>query len=401
MAKGKRAAALFEVIQAAKQKEQLRASGGGFLTPSWWFKGKARNGAAQPAPSEAPPPPTPAAEPKKKRFFQRPAPAPAASAPAENSADVSASIASALFGGQTPSSPESSPASSSDAESTIDEPTQPLIAPAPMQDVVDNEVPAMDDPADEKPTPTPLMKPIVTKTRPAPASSDSSAVRRPVNLGVDRLRQQISLRLSFTSAAISSFALLVIVGLAFLIGRSAGHSPASAGAASIEQIKSGPAFPDVLRVPQKSTTDSQPPAQKSTSRPPAPAPAQASKNAAPQAQAQNTTKPPASGAPVAANGKRIVGTQYVVVQSYPDPEDANDAAKALNDAGVAVTVEKIPWYSASWYCVVGTRGFDHTKNNNDYTTYINSIQAVSNAFAGVSKFKRFEPRAIGWRDTSH
>src|SRR5689334_22849306 len=47
MAKGKRAAALFEVIQAAKQKEQLRAKGGGFLTPKWWFKNKDKsNGAA-------------------------------------------------------------------------------------------------------------------------------------------------------------------------------------------------------------------------------------------------------------------------------------------------------------------------------------------------------------------
>src|SRR5947207_2485885 len=60
MAKGKRAAALFEVIQAAKQKEQIRA-GGGFLTPSWWFKGKgqkngAANGAAGPVPQKSPPP---------------------------------------------------------------------------------------------------------------------------------------------------------------------------------------------------------------------------------------------------------------------------------------------------------------------------------------------------------
>ena len=47
MAKGKRAAALFEVIQAAKQKEQLRTKGGGFLTPKWWFKNKDKsNGAA-------------------------------------------------------------------------------------------------------------------------------------------------------------------------------------------------------------------------------------------------------------------------------------------------------------------------------------------------------------------
>src|SRR5579862_4796771 len=64
MAKGKRAAALFEVIQAAKEREQLRAKGGGFLTPSWWFKGQnkangntngeAANAQAPSARSEAP-----------------------------------------------------------------------------------------------------------------------------------------------------------------------------------------------------------------------------------------------------------------------------------------------------------------------------------------------------------
>ena len=68
MAKGKRAAALFEVIQASKEKEQLRAKGGGFLTPSWWFKGQSRangnskaNGAAA-----TPPPPAP-----RRRAFQK------------------------------------------------------------------------------------------------------------------------------------------------------------------------------------------------------------------------------------------------------------------------------------------------------------------------------------------
>src|SRR2546429_5183091 len=57
MAKGKRGAALFEVIQAAKQKEQLRAKGGGFLTPKWWFKNKnAGNGAAVTPAKELPKP---------------------------------------------------------------------------------------------------------------------------------------------------------------------------------------------------------------------------------------------------------------------------------------------------------------------------------------------------------
>src|SRR3954471_23754509 len=77
MAKGKRAAALFEVIQQAKQKEQLRATGGGFLTPSWWFKSKsAPNGAAAHPPEPvAKPAPAPRPAPTLKNVLPaRPAP---------------------------------------------------------------------------------------------------------------------------------------------------------------------------------------------------------------------------------------------------------------------------------------------------------------------------------------
>src|SRR3954467_8452832 len=75
MAKGKRAAALFEVIQAAKEREQLRTSkSGGFLTPSWWFKGKAKNGGERPAP--APVEPTERAPVEKPLSRATPAPLP-------------------------------------------------------------------------------------------------------------------------------------------------------------------------------------------------------------------------------------------------------------------------------------------------------------------------------------
>src|SRR5450755_1739309 len=74
MARGKRAAALFEVIQAAKQKEQLRAQGGGFLTPSWWFKGNARTNGTETAAPPAPPPATRAEAPPRRTLPAKPAP---------------------------------------------------------------------------------------------------------------------------------------------------------------------------------------------------------------------------------------------------------------------------------------------------------------------------------------
>jgi hypothetical protein len=98
------------------------------------------------------------------------------------------------------------------------------------------------------------------------------------------------------------------------------------------------------------------------------------------------------------NGKRIVGMQYVVIQSYPDPEDAKDAVDALKKAGIDATVERIPRYAKSWSCVVSTRGFDHTKNNPEFKDFMKAIQDASNTFARPGTFRSFQPGVITWKD---
>ncbi len=55
MAKGKHAAALFEVIHADRRFGKKTEPSRAFLTPKWWFKGKQKT--AQAAPSQLPPPP--------------------------------------------------------------------------------------------------------------------------------------------------------------------------------------------------------------------------------------------------------------------------------------------------------------------------------------------------------
>ena len=90
--------------------------------------------------------------------------------------------------------------------------------------------------------------------------------------------------------------------------------------------------------------------------------------------------------------------QYVLIQSYPDPEDANDARDALLKAGIDCTVEKgTPW-ARLWSSVIGTRRFDHTHNNPEFDAYVKSIRDVSNSFAPASKFHRFEPQVVGWKE---
>jgi hypothetical protein len=262
----------------------------------------------------------------------------------------------------------------------------------------------------------------VPTMKPESERAASSNGRKPVDVGVDRRQQVIVLRFSFTSAAITSFALLVIVCLAILIGKSLTKGPNSAGATPIADIKKGPAFPDVLRVTHPTNDDTKaaiapapkPPSQDRIQ--PAPPPAKQTQTATAKQSAPTATPTPAptpvptpvatpapspSPAPTQSagpNGKRIVGMQYVVIQSYPDPEDAKDAVDALKKAGIDATVERIPRYAKSWSCVVSTRGFDHTKNNPEFKDFMKAIQDASNTFARPGTFRSFQPGVITWKD---
>ena len=257
----------------------------------------------------------------------------------------------------------------------------------------------------DDPKPAPQIKPA-PPTAQEKLNRSLGGVRKPVRVAVDHGRQQIVLRLSFTSAAITTFAVVVVVALIVLVTKSMTHSPSAADASSIDSVKNGKANPGVLTVFQGKGNDEPPisamPAPKplpqtKTTPPTAPKSAVAKAPDAPKETAQTAAKP-AQETGLNAAGKRIVGLQYVLMQAYPDPEDANDAAKALKAAGIDATVEKVPWFNTRWPCVVGMRGFSRTKNNPEYEAYIKAIQDVSNQFAGPSKFRRFEPQVIGWKE---
>ncbi len=345
MAKGKRSTALFEVIQAAKDKENLRAKGGGFLTPSWWFKGKAARSTTQ-ALTKTQSKPSPLSA----RPFTAPTPV------------------------ETEEEPESTVQEPQIQENEVQETEVP--EPVSMHIVEETPEPTVDEtanneePAAEETDPEPLARPtVVTTSREYDSEPEETPVirtkpstrttHRPVDVDVDRSHQLINLRLSFTSAAITSFGFIVVVALAILFGKSLGRGPAPAGAASIEEVKSGPSSPSVLNVTQGKQGGRDEPAIAVNSAPKTP---QASKtppvSKAPQKEVVQTepkqptqVTPPAQApqqqtAGLAPNGKRIVGMQYVWVQSYADPLDADDARDALVKAGIDCTVEKGLWLHA-------------------------------------------------------
>lgn len=210
-------------------------------------------------------------------------------------------------------------------------------------------------------------KPPVSLAAPAPAA--------PV-VRVDRSRQIIRFNLTYTSAAIAAFALLVTLSLAYYLGRGAAPRVAVAGPTT-EQLRNGPSNPGVLNIngdaPPTTIANQVSPARNITPVPP----------------------PPAGNA---TSTQRIVGMNYVIVQSYPKEEDAREAAEILRQHGVPVSVVKGTAFAPRWHSVVGLKPFDHLSNNPEYAAYVTQIKQVSDKFASNARFKKFEPRPYKWQN---
>ncbi len=195
---------------------------------------------------------------------------------------------------------------------------------------------------------------------------------------VDRSRQVIRFSLTYTSAGVAAFALLVALSLAYYLGRSAASGPRlAATSVTTEQLRNGPSNPSVLDVGSGA------------------APVTVANQAVP---ARNPTPVPPPPPAAANKGQRIVGMNYVIVQSYPKEEDAREAAEILQQHGIPVSVVKGTAFAPRWYSVVGMKPFDHLSNNPEYAAYVKQIKQISDKFAGNSRFKKFEPRPYKWQN---
>ncbi|HSI35218.1 MAG: hypothetical protein ACAI43_19405 [Phycisphaerae bacterium] len=222
---------------------------------------------------------------------------------------------------------------------------------------------------------------------------------QPVSVRLDPERQQINLRLSYTSAMIGGFGLVVVIGVAVLIGKglSRGPTPAIAGPTT-PQLRQGPANPNVLNVPAR--------------RPETPTGAGVKASVAGTGTPAGTRgTPPARGSEPAPpttfftdDPRRTNGLNYVIIQSYPDRDTADKAAEFLTKHGIACTVEKgLPAWPLPWpegVTVVGIRGFTRITGNADADAYIASINAASQKFAGNRGIKAFQPLFYKWRKSN-
>jgi hypothetical protein len=250
-----------------------------------------------------------------------------------------------------------------------------------------------------------------------PVMSSSSGRRRRssgVHFGYDADRQEVTLRMRYTTAVVSAFSVLVLIGLAYVTGRQGARAPGALAAVSTETLKKGPVHPGVLDVGRSGGDGGARAALASVNggspafTPERPKPANGkSSGSQPQpqlaaAQQAGGTRPTVqtTSAIVEDNAKRAAGLNYVIVQSYPDQKSAGEAAAFLNKAGIHCTVEPAPAgfvNNPSWVSVVGTAGFQRIRNSPDFDTYVKGIQKLSEQYAGNSKFKRFQPQPYRWR----
>ena len=330
MAKGKHAAALFEVIHSGRfpNKPEMQ-------TPKWWFK---RKGNAAPADGSA-------------------TEAPAASettATAENAADdptVGATARSMLGAPATTATTTTREQSQSSRNGN-------------------HEL--------------------------ADGNGDDSAPS--VDVSLDPRHHRITFRVTYSSAIITAFAILVAVGVAYLVGRKMSRGPAMAVASETsEQLRARPARPDVLNVPPANNLVNPPHSSTSGTNPAPPREPDGGVTSRPPAETHDNpgTQPPT---PATGAQGRVIGQNYLVIQSYPDEKSALDARDALLKAGIGCTVEhqKFRGLNPDWYTVVGTQGFARASGG-EYEAYKKRLADLSQEFAQTKRsFKAFALLPYKW-----
>jgi hypothetical protein len=215
----------------------------------------------------------------------------------------------------------------------------------------------------------------------------SSAVR----VGFDRARKEFALRFQYTTALVGGFALLAVVGVAYVIGRHMTNGPQSASAAeqqtTVQQLMQQPANPEVTNVRQRTQLAAAP--QNSA------APKQtvlSNANTTPTRTVVTSLVP----ASAVTDLPRTVRLNYVVIATYPVEEQPKaEAARAyFTKAGIPCTLEKCGW-APRMISLTGTAGFAHVKDK-DFASYNANIVKIAKTMK-TSQFDKPSPGIYCWK----
>jgi hypothetical protein len=248
------------------------------------------------------------------------------------------------------------------------------------------------EPALSAPDPTIAPRPGMSRSMPPASNSGRSSA---VHLGFNRERQELTLRLRYTTALVSGFFLCVVIGGAYVIGRHLNRGPQAAVASTQQPLASA----QYLRqTPQAGVTD----VTRQRLLRPAANP-QSTQTHRPQGEPQVNTAPrppvatliPASAVTTL---PRVIGLNYTIIQTYPESEQkaAEAACDFLNKNGIPCSLEKTEYVkNPNWVCLVGTAGFTRISSG-DYRVYVDHILALAEKFP-TSRFNRFDPKPFKWR----
>jgi len=232
-----------------------------------------------------------------------------------------------------------------------------------------------------------------------PVSTISLRTSR-ANLRVDRMRNEVTMRMRLGTMVVVSFAILVAMGLAYVVGRHVAGGPESANAsdASTEQIRQQAPTPNTLDVARHSAPRQNTQAKSSTSSPTGSSKrgesARARDTGATNTNAGNVFNPEAKPQ---LSGPRVFGKNYAIVRSVPPSETklAQQACDYLNSAGIPSTVEKAPPgfnTDGSWVAIVSQQGFTGPSDP-EYKAYLRNLATAGKGFAKM----RFEPTLCKWQ----
>jgi len=215
-----------------------------------------------------------------------------------------------------------------------------------------------------------------------------------ITVSVDAGRREIALRLSYVSAGICVTAVVVLLGLSYLFGtQRSGGTRTVISKDTTAAIKAGPVVPSLLA---RSTTPAGVGRDAAGSGTAARAPVGNAGGAARPAGGTSDARTPA---PAGVDGvKRTANLNYLVVQSYPNKEMAEEAVEVLRKEGIGATVEKgLRGWAPRWFTVVGTKGFARTRDVPEYQEYVKKVVAISTKrHAQQKSFTAFMPLPYQW-----
>ena len=212
---------------------------------------------------------------------------------------------------------------------------------------------------------------------------------------VDPDTRELTLIIPFTTAIVAVFAIVVIVGLSFVLGHHAGALPAVASTAdqTADDGTTGAIQPGALEVPKRAIVgQSQIPAKTTGSRNSDDSKTR-DRDSAPRANVPGHVTGNSGCSDVdALDGPWIIGLNYLLVQVYPNLAGATEAREFLLKNGVNCTIEKVPegFYcpDPTWLAVITTRGFDRDQlHSAEYDAFKHKIETLSDTFSTVTKNK--------------